>query len=192
MTKNNNNISMVASDTSSITIANTTTTSTGSAGNRMRAPTKEYRNRKAPRTSNRDITQFQGETEEMNGHVFQIHSEQKKKGQFQDTIDALKVYASLKYYTRDIKFITPLFRDLEEPFVPEPEEPIAVAQKDAKGANIKSKDGQTVQTVSKFADMVFQEQVKQWINDTTSLRATLQSLYNIVWGQCSKLMQNQV
>ena len=38
---------------------------------------------------------------EMNGHVFQTNSEQKNRDQFQDTLDALKVYSS-KIYRKNI------------------------------------------------------------------------------------------
>ena len=40
--------------------------------------------------------------------------------------------------------------------------------------------------------MVFQENLKQWIKDTKSLKETTKLLYNIVWYQCSKLMKNRL
>ena len=64
---------------------------------------------------------FKGETKEMNGNVFQTHSEQRKRGQFQDTMDALKVYSST-IYKKDIRYLNPLFNRLEQPDVPEPEQ----------------------------------------------------------------------
>ena len=33
----------------------------------------------------------------MNGNIFQLHVEQKQKGQFQDTLDQLQVYSSAIY-----------------------------------------------------------------------------------------------
>ena len=126
---------------------------------------------------------------EMNGNIFQIHSEQQKKGQFQETMDALKVYASITY-KKDINYLTPLFTNLEEPQVDQPDKPTPTVQvKDEKGQNL-IEDGKPVMVTTRFEDMLFQEQVKQYMRDITSLSNTLQSLYNIVWGQCSKLMQN--
>ena len=40
---------------------------------------------------------FESKTKEMNGNIFQLHVEQKQKGQFQDTLDQLQVYSSAIY-----------------------------------------------------------------------------------------------
>ena len=40
--------------------------------------------------------------------------------------------------------------------------------------------------------MKYAEHVKQWIRDDKSLKATIRSLYTIVWGQCSNLMKNKL
>ena len=45
--------------------------------------------------------------------------------------------------------------------------------------------------VSTFEEVMFTEEVKQWIKESRSLKATLISLRNIVWEQCSKLIQNK-
>ena len=65
---------------------------------------------------------FTGDSIEMNGHVFQVHGEQSKKGHFQDTLDMLRVYAS-KYMKRDINTLNPLFTELIEPVIKIPVEP---------------------------------------------------------------------
>ena len=54
------------------------------------------------------IIDFTGDSTEMNGHVFQVHGEQIKRGQFQDTLDMLRVYAS-KCMKKDINILNPLF-----------------------------------------------------------------------------------
>ena len=56
----------------------------------------------------------------MNGHVFQLQVERKKKGQFQDTVDQLLVYAS-SAYVKEIKHLKPLFTQLELPSIVQPE-----------------------------------------------------------------------
>ena len=50
---------------------------------------------------------FKGE--DMSGHVFQTHFKRRKRGQFQDTLDALEVYSST-IYKKDIKYLNPLFK----------------------------------------------------------------------------------
>ena len=129
------------------------------------------------------LNTFKGETPGMNGHVFQTHVKQKKRGQFQDTLDALKVYASTTYH-KDINHLTILFSELKTPEVAQPLELVKIKRKDT--------DGKISTVITKFSEIVFQEQVKLWIKETSSLKATTQSLYNIVWGQCSKLMQNKL
>ena len=47
----------------------------------------------------------------MNGQVFQLQLEQKKKGQFQETLDQLQIYASSNY-KKDIKHLKILFTDV--------------------------------------------------------------------------------
>ena len=48
-----------------------------------------------------------GITPDMYGHVVQVHSEQRKRGKFQDTLDALKKHA-LANKTTEINFLTPI------------------------------------------------------------------------------------
>ena len=106
----------------------------------------------------------------MNSHVFQLQVEQKRKGQYQETLDQLQVYASATY-KRDIKALKVLFSDLEQPTIRIP---------------IPSKDPTPVE------DLLFKEEVRQYSKDKKSLESTLVSLYNVVWGQCSKLLQNKL
>ena len=51
---------------------------------------------------------FKGETQEMNGNVFQLQSEHGRKGQFDDTLEALQRYAG-KFYPKDSVFLLPIF-----------------------------------------------------------------------------------
>ena len=55
----------------------------------------------------------------MNGHVFQMLAEQKKKNQSNKTLDELKTFASQKY-VKHINYLTPLFTDLVQPYILEP------------------------------------------------------------------------
>ena len=47
---------------------------------------------KGPRLGNRWTNSFKGATPDMDGKVFQIQSEYAKKGQFEDTLEALQRY----------------------------------------------------------------------------------------------------
>ena len=169
-----------ANTTSGITQATRTNTSNTYTNSNRNNNNRTYNN-----NNNRinNINVFKGETTDMNGNVFQTHAEQKKRGQFQDTMDALKVYSSTTF-RKDINHLTKLFTELKKPEVPRPPDPVTTEQTDD--------TGKTKQVITQFSQTVFQEQVKMWIKDESSLRATTQSLYNIVWGQCSKLMQNKL
>lgn len=46
--------------------------------------------------------------------------------------------------------------------------------------------------MSKFQETVYNKKVKEWNKDSKILRATAQSLYIIVWGGSSKLMQHKL
>ena len=125
---------------------------------------------------------FKGETSKLNGNVFQVHSERTNMSQFMKTLEALRVYSS-SAYKRDIESLTELFTNLQTPIVSKPEDPIETTD---------TVDGKEVKSVSKFEEMKYTENIKQWIRDDKSLKATTRSLYYIIMGQCSKLMRNKI
>ena len=98
-----------------------------------------------------------------------------------DSIEALRVYSSVAYKS-DIEALIVLFTKLKVPTVVIPDDPTVT--------KIKIEDGIIIERTSKFEEMKYSEHVKQWIRNDKSLKATIGSLYNIVWGQCSKLMKN--
>ena len=59
---------------------------------------------------------FTGKTREMNGQVFQLQLEQKKKGQFQETLNQLQIYSSSNY-KKDIKHLKILFTEFQRPVI---------------------------------------------------------------------------
>ena len=119
----------------------------------------------------------------MNGHVFELHSERKNKAQFADTMEALMIYASTLCKS-DKESLNVLFTELKRPKVAEPPEP--------KITTIKDEFGKTKDVVSKFEETIYSERIKQWIRDEKSLQSSTRALYNIVWGQCSKLMKDKL
>ena len=82
----------------------------------------------------------------------------------------MQVYAS-SAYKNEIKYLKVLFTQLQEPNIIKPEPP--------KGGNIQD-------------DTIYREEVRQYIKEKRNLDTTLVSLYNVVWGQCSKLLQNKL
>ena len=136
------------------------TSSCGTRGSRNRT---KWNNK-----PNRNI--FTRKNKEINSHVFQLQVEQKHKGQYQETLDQLQVYASAAH-TRDIKALKVLFTKLEQPVITVP---------------IPTKNPTPVE------DILFKEEVRQYSKDKKSLESMLVSLYNVVWGQCSKLLQNKL
>ena len=90
----------------------------GGRGGRYRGGGRGQGGRGYKKSNNTRGVFFKGETKEMGGHVFQTHSEQRKRGQFQDTMDALKIYLST-IYKSDIKYLNPLFNKPEQPDVPD-------------------------------------------------------------------------
>ena len=73
-------------------------------------------------------SQFKGETPGMNGKVFRLQSEQSKKGEFKDAMEALERYAG-RTYPLDTTKLQALFKSLESPEYDEPMVPIAKPSK---------------------------------------------------------------
>ena len=91
---------------------------------------------------------------------------------------------SVVAYKSDIEALTVLLTKLEVPTVVIPADPTVT--------KIKIEDGTIIERISKFEEMEYAEHVKQWIRDDKSLKATIRSLYNIIQGQCSKLIKNKL
>ena len=73
----------------------------------------------------------------MNGHVFQIHAERKDNSRFEDTMGALRNYAS-SMYRSDIELMNILFVELKTPTVSKPEDPKETVTTDIQGRTIKT------------------------------------------------------
>ena len=93
-------------------------TNANSPGITKKVSTKHKDN---PRSTT-DIKKCRGETANMNGHVFQLHSERKNKAQFADTMEALRIYSSL-VYKDDIELLIVIFTEPGKPEVKKPPGP---------------------------------------------------------------------
>ena len=67
-----------------------------------------------------------------------------------------------------------------------------MTKRNKQGEEMLDDDGQVITTISKFEETIYNERIKQWIRDEASIKASIRSLYNSVWGQCSKLMQDKI
>ena len=92
----------------------------------------------------------------MAGHVFQVHAEQNHKGQFQDTLDQLRLYASV-HYQKDIKALKPLFSSLSTPKILRPIPPTP------KFITVKKEDGSEeaiTATIDEIDRVLYSEEIK--------------------------------
>ena len=120
----------------------------------------------------------------MNGNVFQLPGERKKRGQFQERLKALKTVASLEF-KKEIMYLEPLFRKLENPKLLKPvkPEPMTVTDDDGNVQEVK------VDTV----DMdIYKAKVAEYVKKEERIEQTKASLFNIVLGQCSDGMTNKL
>lgn len=122
-------------------------------------------------------SRFIGASSKMLGYVFQANGEQFKRGQFKDTLDMLKIYAS-ENYTKDVRKMESLFGDdIRTPVIQEPEEP-------------KIRKGNTA--ITKSQEKIYDAKIAAFVKEEKSMEDSLTALYNITWGQCSAMMQNRL
>ena len=117
-------------------------------------------------------TKFKGETEDMNGHVFQTTAERKNNQQFERTLEALQAYAFKNL--DNANDIMPILRNLKDENIPEPED---ISDEDAK---------------SKLKQRVWEKSVDKYVDRVGKLTQNVATMYSVAWGQCSKQMQSRV
>ena len=133
----------------------------------------ETRNEKKPQNAAR----FIGGSPKMLGHVFQVNGEQRKRGQFKDTVDTLKIYAS-ENFKKDVRAMESLFGDdIKKTELKEPNEPTP-------------KSG--TKEVTKTQMKIYEAKITAYVKDEKSLEDSLTALFNITWGQCSAMMKNRL
>jgi len=107
----------------------------------------------------------------MNGHVFECYEEQGDRRQYAKSLEALEghVKKTLKY-SEDLA--TLFSDDMSVPTVSMPEDP--------------GKDP------SKTAEMIWAEEVKEYVKRTRTLKSNLATIHAVIWGQCSEAMRAKV
>ena len=175
-----------AASTSGTTI---TTTATGANHQRDRNSGSSNRNRGNQRANNgqSNATQtnnnrssinrnFKGDTEGMNGHVFQCYEERSDPVQFSKTMEALHSYSKKVLKTTDLGSLfgptTPTYPTIDKPIKP------------AKG-NATDPDDELEQ-------LILKEEVKQYVLRTKELKTNLAALHSVAWGQCSEALKAKI
>ena len=146
------------------------------SGNQASVPTKKN-NKGASffKKQSRPGSGYKGSVEGMNGHVFQTYAEQSKRGEFQRTLDELQVYCSTTY-VQEAGLLEPLFSRLENPTLDRPLRPIFSTDED----------------LNNIEEEIYKEELKAYVRTKNSLKATLHSLFNVVWGQCSMNLRSKL
>jgi hypothetical protein len=121
-----------------------------------------------PRTPTRNNA-FKGATEGMNGHTFGCFDEQGDKRQYAKTVEALAQYAR-KTYKFSEDFASLFATTPTAPIVSKPV-PIPLDQRD------------------ETDDLIFKEQVKQYVVRCTALTGNLAAIWSVCIGQCTNAMK---
>ena len=116
-------------------------------------------------------TTFKGNTEDMNGNIFQCFSEQRDRRQYEKTVEALEGYVkkTMKYH----EDITNLFGpEMKNPEIQKPKE---LGEKP-----------------TELDRAVQQEEAKDSVKRTPILKSNMSTIFYVVWGQCSDDMKTKL
>jgi hypothetical protein len=116
---------------------------------------------------------FKGNTDGMNGNVFQCHGEHTDKQQFLKTVGVLDEHINKTFtYPQDVASICKTFAisTLKQP------------------PNLTDDE----YTKDRGKKMIWQESMKTFIKRTNYQESNARAIYAIVWGQCSHMMQSKV
>jgi hypothetical protein len=113
---------------------------------------------------------FKGDTEGMNGHVFQCFEERSDPVQFTKTMEALHAYSK-----RDLKTT-----DLSSLFGTTPKTPVI-----AKPSPIDAK-------ADELEQLILKEEVKAYVNSNKTLKRDMAALHSVAWGQCSEALKAKI
>ena len=90
-------------------------------------------------------------------------------------------------YKTEIGFLNSLFNKVEEPDVPESELKFKIETDIDMAGKVTTR-----KLLTPFQSAMCHHRMITLIKSTDALDSTLRSLYNIIWGKCSKLMQNKL
>jgi hypothetical protein len=146
---------------------------TGSNNNNQgtrKAQNRQNQSQQTQRT-HKPRSNFKGNTPDMNGHVFECYDESGDRTQFSKTLEALKQYAA-KHCDRpnDLK---PMFEEnMTLPTILEPDD--------------------LPDDATKKEEFLWQSAMKSYSAHKDDLDSNLNSLYSVIWGQCSENMKTKI
>lgn len=124
-----------------------------------------------------NVARFTGGSSDILWHIFQTSEEQRKRGQFKDTLDMMMIYTS-RNMQKEMDMLSCLFNNkITSPEVMEPDEPIVKVGKSK---------------LTKAQTSIYNARVNLFIKEERSLKSVIIALYNVTWGQCSPMMQNHL
>ena len=115
---------------------------------------------------------FVGKTQALSGHCFHIPAEKPKRNEFITTLEAIRLFASDKYKSQYRRLKITLFEEFKEPTVDEPDKP--------------------TDSTSSTYDLdvkIFMADYTEYLKEKKDLENTLESLFDVIYGQCSPLMR---
>jgi len=139
----------------------------GGGRGRGRSGSRSRGNRQGSRatTKPRVRSTFKGNTEEMNGHVFQCFNECEDKKHFSKTVEALREYIAKKLkYPGDMVSLT---KDFVRTEIPKPTE-------------------LKVSETNRLVIAIWEKKVSAYCTRTDYLDSNLKTAYAVMWGQCSE------
>jgi hypothetical protein len=166
--------------TSAVTTANTQANSrrgTGARGNRNNTGNNRNGGNQNAASSQTNTNRhagrnFKGDTEGMNGHVFQCYEERSDPVQFTRTMEALHAYTKKELKTTDLGT---LFGST--PTLPTIAKPKKLLDAD-KGDEIE--------------EAILKEEVKQYVYRTKELKSNMAAIHSVAWGQCSEAIKAKI
>jgi hypothetical protein len=112
---------------------------------------------------------FKGALAALNGHVFEVHNEASKANQYQKTTQAIAAYANRTMkYGKDMRYIIENLKDVDFKSLV-PKEPTTAS--------------------GKVAELMLQQQVSIFMKRQDQYDNNKDSLYTIIWNQCSEALQ---
>ena len=115
---------------------------------------------------------FEGGTKDLGTNVFQLYAESRDRKQFERTKDAIEHYVRLNLLKGND--IVPTIRDLKESKIKEPAE-LNEADK-----------------TNEVKKRIFEKKIDAFVKREEKMEDNLQTLYSIIWNQCSKQVKMQI
>ena len=139
------------------------------SSNKSKSSKKSGKGRRKKSRSTSNKSESKRAIAELNGHVFEVHSESVKSSQFQHTADELSMYMARKYeHGGDVSM---MLSDMQE-------------------FDFNKDKPKTPGTAGDVVDQrIFEKQIDLYVKQLALYEQNKRALHMIIWGQCSETMQ---